>query len=367
MPMEDINTTELPIGYRYNITCLDPDLVLDEISLTPGERSKLQPYLNLTEVVSIYISAAFIIFGLLGNIVSFQILHRMKSSASLILKALAIADSIYLLIMIMHVYDSFFLISSGNVFNNRMSYAIFAVCMRPLTCIVQTASTWLIVLVTVGRYLAVKKPVQAKEIFTEKRVKVAISLICMLSICLYVPLIFESFFWETLTDFDCRQEIQNLQNDLFYYNETYYLSYRVIIEGSIRFIIPLTVLIVLNSILAIGIRKAQKQRSVMMANGITSGQRQSDSITAMVVIVVTIFVMCQAPYIFFVIVRLSYRLDPPVVILSGLTLIYLDVVSNFFLILNSSVNFIIYVAVGKTFRQKLFRCCRRRSSDSLHV
>ena len=173
-------------------------------------------------------------------------------------------------------------------------------------------------------------------------------------------------FLEIFDPIDCRLEFTFVMNSL-YFDNMYFLIYRVIIAGSVRFIIPLTVLIVLNSILAIGIRKAQKQRSVMRADVITSGQRQSDSITAMVVIVVIIFVLCQAPYSLVVVQICLNKLDAPVRIFTGDIWTYWYTVAYFLLILNSSVNFIIYVAVGKTFRQKLFRCCRRRSSDSLHV
>ena len=356
--MEDSNTTELPAAHTYNITCLDPETV-------PRFRDTHPTYILFYKVFSIYLCGAFIIFGLLGNIVSFHILHSTKSSASLILRALAVADSLYLLIRSVQVYGSILRVLHDRHGDNSVTKAIL-VCIGPLARMVETASTWLIVLVTVGRYLAVKKPVRASVIFTEKRVKLAISLICVFSICLYMPWFFEFEFVEIFDRIDCRLELGYTTTRVID-NKMYFLIYRVIILGSSRFIIPLTVLIVLNSILAIGIRKAQKQRSVMMADVITSGQRQSDSITAMVVTVVIIFVLCQAPYIVFTIDVCLDWLDAPVEILPGMIRSYWTRVTYFLLILNSSVNFIIYVAVGKTFRQKLFRCCRRRSSDSLHV
>ena len=357
--MEDTNTTEFPATHMYNITCLDPDLV-------PRWRDRHPTYDLLSKVFNIYLRGAFIIFGLLGNIVSFQILHSMKSSASLILRALAVADSLYLLIKSVHVYGTIWRFLHDRQGDNIVTHSIYMVCLGPLARMVETISTWLIVLLTVGRYLAVKKPVRASVIFTEKRVKLAISLICVFSICLYMPMFFEVEFVEIFDRVDCRLELGYTTTRL-YGNNMYFLIYRVIIAGSVRFIIPLTVLIVLNSMLAIGIHKAQKQRSVMMADVITSGQRQSDSITAMVVTVVIIFVICQAPYFVLTIDVCLVWWGAPVDILPGMIRDYLKLVAFFLLILNSSVNFIIYVAVGKTFRQKLFRCCRRRSSDSLHV
>ena len=359
--MEDTNTTEFPATHTYNSACLDPDLF-------PRLRDTHPTYFLFYKVFNIYLSGAFIIFGLLGNIVSFHFLHSMKSSASLILRALAVADSLYLLIRSVNVYGSISQVLHDRHGDNIVTHSIYMVCLRPLARMVGTISTWLIVLVTVGRYLAVSKPVRAKVILTEKRVKMAISLICVFSISLHMPLFFEVEFVEIFDPIDCRHELGYTITRL-YHDNMYFLIYRSIIEGSVRFIIPLTVLIVLNSMLAIGIRKAQKQRSVMMADVITSSQRQSDSITAMVVTVVIIFVIlvCQAPYFVRAIDVWLNRLDAPVMILPGMIWYYWEWVAYFLLILNSSVNFIIYVAVGKTFRQKLFRCCRRRSSDSLHV
>ena len=353
--MEDTNTTEFPAIRMYNIACIDPDLV-------PRGRDTNPTYFLFYNVFEIYLSGAFIIFGLIGNIVSFHILRSMKSSASLILRALAVADSLSLLIKSVFVYISIWRVLHDRHSDNSVGKAIYAVCLNALTRLVLTASTWLIVLVTVGRYLAVKEPVRANVIFTEKRVKLAISLICVFSICLHMPEFFEREFVEIFDRVDCRLELAYTKTRM-YRNNMYYLIHRVIISGSVRFIIPLTVLIVLNSMLAIGIRKAQKQRSVMMADVITSSQRQSDSVTGMVVTVVIIFVICQAPYFLFVVDSCLRRFDAPVKILPIMIRNYWICVAYFLLKLNSSVNFLIYVAVGKTFRQKLLRHCRRWSSN----
>ena len=60
-------------------------------------------YLTFREVVNIYLSSAVIIFGLIGNVASFYALHRMTSFSCLILKVLAIMDSLYLLL---HTYTT---------------------------------------------------------------------------------------------------------------------------------------------------------------------------------------------------------------------------------------------------------------------
>ena len=348
---EGVNTTQRPTAYAYNSTCYSPDLV----------RSVDPTYYTVLEVLHIYISSAVIIFGLIGNTLSFHVMHRMTSTASVTLKALAITDSLYLMLNIfMGVYNAisvcFYDVISWTV-------SIAGIYLLPVLRMIQTISAWLTVLVTVDRYLAVKKPLHAKLIFTEKRIKWAMILLWVLAISLHVPMFFEWEFLEAFDNINCRFILWYAPTDL-YKDKIYYITYRVILEGSIRLILPLTVLIILNTHLIIAIRKAQRQRSVIIANGNTSNQRQADTITAMVVGVVTSFTICQTPYIILLAADLTLRLTPPVRFLTPATKMYWILVANFLLLLNSSVNFVIYVAVWKTFRQKLFSCCRTRSRES---
>ena len=123
--MEDTNTTEFPATHTYNSACLDPDLF-------PRLRDTHPTYFLFYKVFNIYLSGAFIILGLLGNIVSFHILHSMKSSASLILRALAVADSLYLLIRSVNVYGSILRVLGDSAYHNSVTRAIYSVCIYPL-------------------------------------------------------------------------------------------------------------------------------------------------------------------------------------------------------------------------------------------
>ena len=309
-------------------------------------------YRTFREVVNIYLSSAVIIFGLIGNIASFYALHRMTSSSCLILKVLAIMDSLYLLL---HTYTTVY----DEIAHSINGIGVVLLHYYPLERILQTANAWVTVLLTIDRYLAVMKPLHTKLIFTEKRIKLSIFLICVLAISLHVPMFFEYTYEGTYND--CGLMFHVYDFTYLLQDDYYQICFHVIVEVLIRLIIPLTLLIILNSRMAMAIYKARERRSVIMANSIASGQRQSETMTAMVVVVVTIFAICQTPY-------MIYTLDFLVTwhnlkFFSYETNLYWLSVGEFFLLLNSSVNCLIYVVFGKTFRQKLFSCCRRRSIE----
>ena len=207
--------------------------------------------------------------------------------------------------------------------------------------------------------MAVMKPFHAKLILTEKRIKLSIFLICVLSVSLHVHMVFE---WERISLLICGVSSEGyLSTELF--DDKYHVVHHVIVDGLFRCAIPLTLLIILNSRMAMVIYKAQKQRSVITTHGSTSAQRQSKTMTAMVVGVVTIFTICQVPNWIYVVeygIKMAY---PHSSLFTYDTRAKWYVLRRFLLLINSSVNCLIYVAVGKTFRQKLFSSCRRRSIE----
>ena len=208
-------------------------------------------YRTLHEVVYIYLSSAVIIFGLIGNIASFYALHRMTSSSCLILKVLAIMDSIYLLLLTYTtVYDGINMayITNG-IYVVDMQFDIVERTM-------EMANAWVTVLLTLDRYMAVMKPFHAKLILTEKRIKLSIFLICVLSVSLHVHMLFE---WEHISLLICGVSSEGyLSTELF--DDKYHVVHHVIVDGLFRCAIPLTLLIILNSRMAMVIYKAQKQQ-----------------------------------------------------------------------------------------------------------
>ena len=118
-----------------------------------------------TEPILGYISLAFVIFGLLGNILSIVVLTRpknRKSSTATYFTALAISDNLILLnnpsnIFFIHVYK----------FDYRARVVFLCKVSIWVTYASLATSSWLLVAVTMERVISVIFPYRAKQLCTK--------------------------------------------------------------------------------------------------------------------------------------------------------------------------------------------------------
>jgi len=164
-------------------------------------------------------------------------------------------------------------------------------------------------------------------------------------------------------------------------NRVYFLVYKTVCYFIFRSIGPLVALVVLNSRLAIELRHVDRRRTALrgQANAITATNwktgrlgggagKQHENLTAMLVGVVTVFIICQLPGLG---IRVAYTVMEFEFKLDLITLRYANVASNALLVFNSAVNIVVYCLVGKRFRRILLDemlstscCCCRRSTSS---
>ena len=113
------------------------------------------------------------------------------------------------------------------------------------------------------------------------------------------------------------------------------------------FLVPFVSLSVLNILIYKTIRRAHQQRSIAM----NQEQEQDFSIALMLMSVVVVFLFCNTVRLVFRMAKfVGYRIDADI-----------GLVSNVFLVFNSSVNILLYCMFGKKFRQEFFKIfCRRR-------
>lgn len=135
-------------------------------------------------------------------------------------------------------------------------------------------------------------------------------------------------------------------------NRVYIVIYKTICYLLFRAGGPLVALIVLNSRLLKTLRHQKRWRSsrqILMTSRVSAWWR--DNVTAMLVTVVTVFIICELPDPALRLVYASVQLtsDPSEELL--LILRYVNAVTNALLVFNSAVNFVIYFLVGRTFRR----------------
>ena len=147
-------------------------------------------------------------------------------------------------------------------------------------------------------------------------------------------------------------------------NRVYILVYKTIFYLLFRVGGPLAALIVLNSRLLKTLRhqkRWRRSRQTTMTSRVSAWRREN--VTAMLVTVVTVFIICELPdpSLRMVYAAAQMTSDPSDDFL--LTLRYVNTITNALLAFNSSINFVIYLLVGRTFRRVFIGSltCRRHA------
>ena len=310
---------------------------------------------NYGLIVEVYITSFFILFGFVGNTLTFIVLKRHKQTTTIFLmQALATMDTIYLVTCVflqvyegVYYYSGWFMRSSG-------FYPYLEVYLYPVARMAQMSAEYVVVLVTIERFVAVCIPTRVHLISTLPRMKIALACLICMSVLYNVPFLFEV---NTFESYDpCRKVyIVNMDYTALYLNTNYHLYYRCILQILLRWIVPLSVLLVLNTKLILTLRGAWVH---MVKMGGNRKQRDGDSntITLMLVIVVIVFIICQTPYLTLVFAETlmtyvaSFREYYRKTHLAWMRYLFL---CNLLLTINSSINFIIYCLCGIKFRRVL--------------
>ena len=146
-------------------------------------------------------------------------------------------------------------------------------------------------------------------------------------------------------------------------NRIYILIYKTICYLLFRAGGPLAALIVLNSRLLTTLRHQKRWRRTRQSVTSRVSAWHRENVTVMIVTIVTVFIICELPDPALRLVYASVQLtsDPSDDLL--LTLRYVNTITNALLAFNSSINFIIYFMVGRTFRRVFIGSlgCRRQN------
>lgn len=135
-------------------------------------------------------------------------------------------------------------------------------------------------------------------------------------------------------------------------NHVYILVYKTVCYLLFRAGGPLATLVVLNYRLFTTLRhqkRWRRSRQTLTTSRVSAGQREN--VTAMLVTVVTVFIICELPDPALRLVYASVRLTSHPSDDLLLTLRYVNAITNALLAFNSSINFVIYLLVGRTFRR----------------
>lgn len=346
----DVNDTRSPRG--------PPDDLLLQV-ITPGQ-SYIVPINGIVSII-------FILVTIVTNILVMLVLLRkhMRSPTNIILSAMALAD---MLTGLFPLPMYFYFFTLGNYadyppYNWCYVYKLFA---EYLPMIFHTASIWLTVFLAILRYIYICHTDMARKFCTVSNViKTTVGIYVVAALTQTTRFIESQFIPitkpskinpnETITTCILPFSPFVAQDVDLYYNLIY--GFRVIF---IHFI-PCSLLLILNALLIRTMRQAQLRRRLLMRQNKKSESKKladSNCTTLMLVAVLGLFLLVELPLgVLMILFSIQNTLDIPIFELSNFAL--MTTVSNTSILVSYPLNFLIYCAMSRQFREtfkRIFTC-----------
>ena len=288
--------------------------------------------------------------GIIGNLLSYAVLHKFSRSnvATLLLKALAVSDNLFLVTAsVLNMYPGM-IFHFGLIAQIRPIFPYLQIYAWPFAHMAQMGTVWMMVLIAANRYIAVCRPLQAPSLCTKSKVKAQIILMTLGIVLYNLPRFFEYRYVAYNVTMPDNTTVTDEKNIGLQSQHIYNILYENVAYCLFLFLIPLVILIVLNVHLVWELKSAQKNREAL-ANSRTSSDE--NNITLVMVVIIIVFIVCQMPASVNQI--LFYIVDD----VQKTTCSYYQKyyhACNLLITTNSSVNFIIYCVFRKQFQQDLW-------------
>ena len=344
-------------GGQFNSTTIPP---FECPNSTETTQMVWTTYIIYRVIIDVFVVGFLCLVGFVGNALSIAILYRdhdRKNTTNWLLQTLALVDTLYLIACVFiqpikTIHDH-----TDWMPSLKWTFPYIYPYVWVGASVAQTITVWMVMLVTIDRYIAICHPLK-NHLRSVERAKVAVLFIILASICYNIPRIFER---ELDHKFDpCTNLTMPYSNKSpLWSNKAYFLIYKTIMYFIFRAIGPLLVLILLNMRLINALHLMRKKHK-----DITSKTNKNrENITLMLVAVVSVFIVCMIPDL---VLRIFLTLSNyiPGLTFDIMRLRYANSITNMLLTVNSSINFLIYCLIGKKFRTLLQQMCGMNSRPS---
>lgn len=293
-------------------------------------------------ITSVWIGTIFFIFGTVGNILSIIIWLRkpMRSSTGTYLIGLAVAD-IGLLFF-------FFLIDSIKMLhpelNNNYAYAVFfSYVGYPILYLFVICSIWITVGVTVDRYIQVCWIAHSKAMCNQKRALIGLGIIVLLCFIINIP------HFNTYKPVMDRERNASDPAIVFteFGNTHGSQMYEFWVHCMFLVLVPVVTIFILNMLIICQVRKVNRQMESKRGESGKSKARKSEAQLTKLLLTVT--------FTFLILIAFQCIVQCFFMLKQG----HKEIVSEAYaiaklgVVINSSINFLLYCVSGKRFRKEL--------------
>ena len=286
-----------------------------------------------------------VIVGIIGNSLAFVVFWNgtFNKSTSFLLMCLSLTDSALLLSI--SVWMPLLPVKESTRYPQYVCnvYPNIIVYVFPLCLLAQTATVWVTVLIAFNRYINLCLPLRASQWGTISKVKKQIAAVLLFSVMYTIPTFAESRIEHVLLNNTINSTIYiaSVGHTILWFAYGYYLIYHIVLCGMFIIILPTSILALLNICLV----KALKARRRMKMH--TLHTQHESSMTFVLLIIVFVSIVCQLPSL---VTRILVITAPKEASHCGGYMFYLVPITNALVVLNSAVNFIIYIIFNKRFR-----------------
>ena len=304
-------------------------LILTIGKVLTEQRCQLQTFIIYTLIVGM-----LVVVGIIGNSLTCAVFWKgnFKSSTSFLFMCLAITDSAVLLTaFLFYSISPAFAYMSNKEFlfpNTLMGFYVFAAYMY---IVYHTVTIWMTVLLTINRYVIVCRPLKASQWCTDSKVKKQVAAVLVLVVVYNIAIFGGIVMCEVIGTG---------------------VIYMYILDAICSLIMPICILALLNIRL---IQALNTHRRMQIQN---RSIQKDNSTTFVLVVVIVVAIVCQLPQLFNFFLQLP---RPTYTNICG-SLFYLEQISVTLVVLNSAVNFVIYILCNKRFRVVLIENVFNRNS-----
>lgn len=350
--------------------------IVDHKNIPPGGNQ--EEYISsemaqaIQGMITIVLIPIFCSLGSIGNLLSLKVLfhQRMRNQTNYILAALCVSDTLFLIHSL--VFSAVAIQVKTNPIDGLSNRAQLYPIVGAYTSVVTARITsGLTTLLCIERFIAVYYPMQAHMTCTKRNTVIAIVLIYVSTFLVFLPFAFK---WTAITvQTPMNTTITRGNFTQFYFdNVTFYTIYGTLLNVIYRFL-PLLIIPVLNIKMIGAVRRTWKLRRKMSSgnhntasrrfSGKSESYRNADEenhITIMLLTVSFVFFICILPG---ALNSIGTHIWEEYSRKGHARHLYITLMSITYLLetINSSVNFIIYMACSKTFRSlyKNIFCCSK--------